>query len=332
MLLRAQFGTAVWVVIIFAVALARLARAPPVCWKAIRWSVLIAGVLILPLVWWESDTFVATVRSRGSSLSLDGIVECGGAVLSGASGAWCSLPGRWAALELWPLIPGVSFVLISVLVSVRRAVTDRVLLYAAVAWTLVWVLWLAGGKIPLHAVPVKHLAPLVLCPLVLLVRATCTRNPVWVQRIAMVVMAAGLLTHVGIGTAQLAARLGAQPSVAALRSADCLLVDSPKRGYVLPLVEKMRPGARVIIARPPAVADRWAELTRLLPDSALVLAEVNANPGDRREPTLQRVVDRLSWTYRDVATLRKGPRRTITEFREKLSAVSFQPSAGDTNR
>jgi len=319
LLIWSQYGTAVWVAITLFLAAVRLFRGPPVCRKTFAGSVLIGIVLIVPLFLWQSYFLTVATRSAQGTVSLATLSEAASAISSGAGQAWCSLPERWHDPTVWILVVVVVLIISGAIVLTRRAAIDQVLYCAAAAWAVVWVVWLACEKVPQHAVSPKHLAPLLFCPLVLLVRATASVNPPWMRRLATTLLAASLLTHVGISAMRGLTERNPQRTVMALRSADCLLIDVPKRGYILPLVAQMKPEARVIIASPETAIAHWLEMNRLFPNEGLIVAEIDSCHGGRRAPGAQEFFDRLSRTYRDVAALRKGPHRTITEFKNKLS-------------
>jgi hypothetical protein len=193
-----------------------------------------------------------------------------------------------------------------------------------VAWAFVWLLLLQGGWVPPHAVEAKHLGPLVLVPVLVIARAGSARSQA-VRIAAAVVLAVSLLAQTPRSYRALC-RSSDERLIASLRGAECLWVDTPRRGYLLPLVDKLPPDAQVVIAGPDLVRERREELDKLLPRSRLMYAEINEYPGQQRSPVQQEVVDRFSELYEAREVLKQGPRRTVTEFSRKRTATSSSPA------
>ncbi|MBN2562193.1 MAG: hypothetical protein JXQ75_14815 [Phycisphaerae bacterium] len=324
-LVCSQYGTTVWVAICFLVAVACLLVGGRRRWRMLACSVVAATLTLVPLLLLGVRGISGSARSP--SIPADGVyARAIEPVCSNLAEAWCSLPWCWRDAGALPMI-AVLLLGVSAILAWRggRAI-DRVLWCAALSWGVLWLLLLATGWIPPHALEPKQLGPLVLVPACLIVRASSQSRPRWVRRTAVGVLAVSLATH-GLGIWQVLMQAANEPLLTALQRAECLLVNAPKRGYLLPLVEKLRPDARVVIAEPDVATAHWMELSEILPDGGLVLAEIDSFHGDRRAPAAQEVFDRLSRTYRDATTLRKGPRRTVTEFTRTPSGISDQPES-----
>lgn len=322
-----QYGTMIWVAICLLVSAVCLGERRARGWPVLAGAVVAAGLMLVPVLLWG---YQSRFDPRGFSADPltnpygDGLLPLAHSLVE----AWLPLPWRLQQTVPPPVIAGM-FLLIAAILLLAVAVLawggsaglDRRLWFAAALWLGTWLLLLARGWIPAHAVEPKQLAPLVLVPVCLLARACSATRPAWVRRSAMVLLAVSILAGAP-RMLELLSKSADRQLIASLGSADCLLADAPRRGYVMPLVEKMAPAARVVLVAPPTALERWTELEMWLPDGRLLLAEINWSPGQPRPASMQQVVDRLSARYRQQATLRKEPRRTVTEFKEKLSAVS----------
>jgi len=324
-LVWSQYGTALWVAFGLLMAVGGVIAGRGRQWKLVAGAVAAAAVLLSPVLVWGYRLSLSHVLSPEPPLAdawRQGFLPICRAVVD----AWCPIP--WSLQSPAVTMTMAALVLLACAVPAwfGGRTIDRWLWGAAVGWGAAWLLLLAGGRIPPHAAEAKQLAPLVLVPACLIARAGSAVRPRWVRGAAVGVLAISLLAQAprlyrsltGPNEGRLIASLG---------SAECLLVDAPRRGYLLPLVEKMQPDARVVIAGPHVVLKRWEELEKLLPEDRLLLAEINEYPDQERPPVAQQVVDRLSELYQARAAAWQGPRRTVTEFsKKKRTAVSSHPS------
>ena len=311
-LLWTQYGTLVWIAAAFLVALAHLLSSKWRRWPILAVAVLLSAVLIAPVLIWGQGTFY----THAAPTSGMAIGSAASAIARGLTEAWCSLPWAWKNSPAPPIMAVLMFVLTAVLAWRHGRAVDRALWCAAVGWCALWMILLAAGRIPPHAVEAKHLAPLVLVSVSLVVRAASEGRPLRVRRTAITVLAISLASHV-LGIWQLFAQPTDARLATALRSADCLVIDTPKRGYALPLIAEMKPDAAVAIGGADVTLECWEALEARLPEDRLVLAEIDSCREGKRNPLSQEVFDRLAARYLEVVSLREGPRRTITSFRHR---------------
>ncbi len=314
-LLWTQYGTLVWIAVAFLAALTHLLLGKWRRWPILAIAASVSMVLVAPVLLW-GKAVLSTHTATASDETGMAIGSAASTLARSLAEAWCSLP--WA-LKNSPaplIIAAFMFVMTAVFVWRHGRSVDRVLWCAAVGWCGVWMFLLAGGKIPPHAGEAKYLAPLVLVSACLVVRAGSEARPLWMRRTAIAVLAVSLTSHV-LGIWQLFAQPVDTRLVTALRSADCLVIDTPKRGYVLPLIAKMKPDALVAIGGARVTLEWWEALESRLPKGGLVLAEIDSCRDGKRNPLSREVFDRFSARYLEVVSLREGPRRTITCFRHR---------------
>ena len=100
------------------------------------------------------------------------------------------------------------------------------------------------------------------------------------------------------------------PVVDALAQADALMINTPRRGFLLPLVPWLRPDARIIVSDSESALAGWDSLVQTLP-AELVFVEVYVE----RQGAALELYRRLEKHYGAGETLRSEQVRTITRFR-----------------
>jgi hypothetical protein len=315
LLLYSQFGTIVWIAVGFVAVLPRLISSGDQFRRILLTPMVLVVLLLTPLMlwWYLAAGSVGPAPVIGFSNAASQVLEPIG---TGLGQAWLSWPARWASLRP-DMFAAIAIPIIAGLLAWRmRFPGELVLLMAMVAWATVWAGLLTAGKIPPHAVTTKYLAPLVLAPLVMLVRATRHGSLLWIQRTALLVLGASLLTHT-LGVVQLWQRSTSEPLVRELAAADAMLINSPRRGYLLPLAAAMKPDAKIIVATPDAAMAQWNELQRVLPTGDLMLVEVFQ---ERTGPASE-LFGRLEKQYGVAEPLRSERARTITKFCTSAAAA-----------
>lgn len=322
-LLWSQYGTLLWVVfgLVIAVVGAVIRRGRR--WRLIAAAAVAVSTVVLPLLIWGRPERLPYVLSPEPLTDAwhDGFLP----ICRAAAGAWCDIPWRWQGDLVMLAIIALVLTAALVLAWTGGNGLDRWLLLATVAWTSAWLLLLASGRLPPHAVEAKQLGPLLLCPMAVIVRAGSASRPRGIRLAVAALLAVSLLTQTPRSW-RLATGSSDDRSLAALSSTECLWVDAPRRGYLLPLVEKVPPDSRVVIAGPFVVLERWEELDKLLPSEHLLYAEINGYPDQQRAPVQQAVVDRFSERYEAREVVLRGPRRTVTEFLRKRTAIGSPPA------
>lgn len=311
LLLWAQYGTVVWVAVGMAAILVWLAVTGWRRWPTPVAAAMISGLLLSPLAWWRLQT---TQGFAAASSSLADVWHQAGLPLCEAvQGAW--LPAPWFWQNQTVVMAGAAVVVLLLITLAGRGMpaVDRALVAAALAWGGLWVLLLYGGWVPIHAVQAKYLAPLIVVPLVVLVRASAASRPRWVRWLSVGFVGVSLVAN----AAAWGGKFGERPDAAllvALAETRCLMTDSLSRGYVLPLVEKLPPDAVVLLA-PPGGADRdWASVQERLPREGLMLVEVHRLPNAPRMSGMARLLERLASVYESQDVIWSGPRRRIMTF------------------
>jgi hypothetical protein len=320
-LLYTQFGTLVWVVFGLIAAVLHLAAGHPQRWKLLSCSVLGAIVLLLPLLLWGIQ--ISRLRGETTLVPMNAFYdEAFQPLCRSLADSWCLLPWGWRGTALSPVIALLVLAAAGIVAWRQGRQVDRVLWLAASAWGGTWLLLLASGHIPPHAILSKQLAPLTLIPICLLVRASgaaATRT----RHVAIGILAVSLVgLIVGTGQMLLSSRDLTLPTC--LREADCLITDAPRRGYLLPLVEKMKPQSRILIATPETAVAHWTVLADLLPEGHLVVAAIGSPSEVRRRSDVEEFYDRLSRMYREMLPMRSGSIRTLTEFRHRVTIPSVE--------
>lgn len=315
LLLWCHYGSIVWLAC-FAPALLIATRvgARPAARQGWASAAVLFALLVIPLAAWTLTGRAApsaVVEPIGEGLTIAGAAV---ALLRGAAEAWWTVPSHWSGGMLPPLLAAASILLMSVIIALRKT-ADRIVFGAILAWSIAWTALLAAGRIPAHAASAKQIAPLALGLLLLGVRA-CGDGPAWRRRIAPVALALPLLP-LAWGTLSLLRGSPPTPAQTCLASADALLVRTPKRGHVLPLIDALRPGARVILAEPDVALRDLDHLRSLLPPGRLAWVEVDARPGGQRGENARTLFDRLRNEYVDCREVASGPSRIITEFHHR---------------
>jgi len=316
-LLYSQFGTIIWVAVGLIAAIGHLTARQWRRWRLLACSVSGATILLLPLLLWAVQINLS--RQDGPLQPIDDFYGGAFQPLCGSlAESWWLMPWRWRGSLFSPVMAALMLAVSALLAWRRGQPVDQVLWLAAFVWGGFWLAALTFGRIPPHAVEPKQLAPAILIPICLLVRAGIPGQPGAGGRIAVGVLAVSVI-GLSFGTARSLISSHEPVLAGALREADCLIADAPRRGYLLPLAEKMKPHARIVIAAPETAIAQWPTLVGLLPDDRLLTAELGLPGGEGHQPDAAVFFDRLSRMYREVVPLWKGPRRTLTEFRHRGS-------------
>ena len=183
-LLYAQFGTIVWVAFGLIAALLPLLAGQARRWKLLSCSIAGAIVVLLPLLLWGFQ--ISRTRGDTTHFPLKDIYgQAFQPLCRGLTDSWCLVPWGWRSTVLPPIIALLFLAAAGWLAWQRRWQIDRVLWLAASAWGVTWLLLLAYGRIPSHAIEPKQLAPLTLIPICLLVRTTTAAAPAGARRVAV---------------------------------------------------------------------------------------------------------------------------------------------------
>lgn len=312
LLLWTHYAAVVWVAVGLAALPVGLGCTGWHRWRTPATALLMGSLFLSPLAMWRLQS-TAELADVGNLPLADYWREAVLPLARAMQEAWLPLPWRW---QTETLSLGVTAALLLVWAAVAAGgmpTADRILLAAALIWGAVWLLLLCRGQVPMHAVKAKYLAPLLVVPLVLLVRAVSAERPRWVRRTAIAV----LLASVAANAAALRGVLGSRPEaplLAGLAGTRCLLTDSLSRGYVLPLVQKLSPDATVLVMPPGRAEDCWDEVWFRLPERGLTLVEVHRLPNAPRTRDWAAVIQRLAFMYERQEQLWSGPRRTILTF------------------
>jgi hypothetical protein len=322
MLLYTQLGTAIWVAVGLMAAVAQLCSGYWRRWKLLAGAGIAALIMVLPLLLWGIQINLS--RNHPPPPPIDQVyAQALQPLCRSLTDSWCLLPWTWRDTPLPLAVAGVALAGSAMLCRRRGTVADRVLWCSALAWGVLWFSLLVCGRVPPHAVEPKQLAPAILIPLCLFVRAARPSPPHTGRRIAIGFLAVSLV-GLSLGTLQTLTKPRGSRVAAALGEADCLIADAPRRGYLLPLVDKMKPQARVVIATPAMALAHWTTLADLLPEDRLLVAEIGSPWEERRPEDVAQLYDRLSRMYRETVGLSKGPRRMLTELRHRVTALPVE--------
>lgn len=308
-LLASHFGTAVWIVILVLCGAWILRTGTTTMRRTFAIAVVGSLALAAPLLywWWKYAGAIGSAPTIPMSKWWPEILR---PLFDGLGHAWASWPNRWDDAGLGPVIGIGIAVIAGVLAVQRRAMIESTLGLAMVAWVASWMALLAAGKMPPHAVMPKYLAPLMLGVLTIVVRSTAPAFDPRIRAAALTLLLATMLSH-ALGVRQAVARPTAKPLMDALARCECLLINIPKRGFVLPLVAPMHPSARVIVATPEQALRDWSAMETLLPTNDVLAVEVMQEPtADSRE-----LAERLKRKYEYADRLRDEPARVMTWYR-----------------
>jgi len=312
LMLWSQVGTAVWVACALFVACIPARRNQPGARRRLTWALVIAAAVCLPLAWW----WLTEAHGLGPADSIP-LARVGSEllvpILSSLGKSWCSLPGRLHGSAVWSVIACCVLGLAFWAIVAGRNVLDRLLLCAALGWGAIWFALLWSATLPAHALEPKHLFPLVLCPWVLLVRAACTSPRRWVRPLALAAMIGSLVAH-GLGAVQWAQARSLNDFAGRLQAAECLIATSPRRGYLMPLVDRMSPAATVVIAAPNVALEHWSQVEPELPTDDLLVAAIGRPRGDDQQSAMRRLLEVLAAEYSRMREVRNEPVRTVTAF------------------
>lgn len=300
-LIWTHLGSAAWSCVALGMAMWIAGRSE---WKktAPFWLSTAAIVLaVIPLATADWNT-VVTGRAAASDATLASTASQVMSVSRSVRQAFLPLPYRFdgAAVNI-----GFTVVLTGMVVwlAQRGDAFDRAMTMGAGVWTAAWLGLLALGKIPEHAAEPKYLAPLLLSMLAILVRSTAKGN----RTATGTIMIGCLLSPVG--WYQQTMREPDDELASAVTTTTPLLVDEPKRGHLLPIVDRMDPDARIFIAAPTVAVETWQGWKERLPDNGLLVLELG-----RPDPARVELKRRLLNRYVLDEEIWRGPARTLTKF------------------
>lgn len=298
-LIYSHLGTAVWIAVLILVALWSL-RGHLERLKQLAAAAILAMCLSAPLVlWWCYKT-----SRLGKSPTISPAQWWNRLWLPfsrGVAAVWMSWPVRWDA-DWIASIAACLLIAVCTVTAIRGGRVDRMIGFSIVVWTILWLGLIALGKVPPHVLAPKYLGPLAIGMIALLVRATRPGCPPSMRRIAASVLAMGMATHL-IGIRHLLEWPVQTQVIGSLQESQFDVVTNPRRGYLFPLIEKMRADARVVIVNDNA----WERLSPLLPESGALLVEI----GGRSES----LSDQFSHKYPQRQLVRDEPARIITAYR-----------------
>ncbi len=333
LLVWTHLGSVAWVAIALLVAI----------WLASRddrrraWPLLATGLaigaLVMPLALANWNP-VAVGRAEASEISLTAAIEFGARMSRSIAETFIWQPVRtdgstmvvaltgtrldeWlprGVVVLTPLLLAIA----AVWLAAASGRFEKALLVGGGVWSLAWLAGLSLGKIPEHATAPKYLAPMTLALMAIVVRATDSKLNMR-RRAAIGILLISLATAPIGWTVRLPSTGVAQGrEIDPIRAAQALLVDRPKRGQVLPIAEKLSPGATVIIAEPEAAMANWKDVEAALPKERLVVLEIDAERAPPEAKTARTAVfEKLRALYGDEHEFRRGSSRTMTEFRSR---------------
>lgn len=317
-LLWSQYGMAIWTGLLWIAAMILSLRRRNGLGISLLGATIIAAVCLMPLAAWFLYSKVGMVRAP--TIPISQLYEQAlWPMAQSLVNAWVPIPWSWQTSGLLMTLTilfcgGIAFVSFP-----KGAMVDGLLGAAVVAWAVVWLALLAGGWIPPHATMTKQIGPLILVPLCLLVRSASSLRPRWAQSAAVGVLALSLVGQIPALNQRISAHAD-MPLVSYLASAKTLLADSPRRGYLLPLVEKLNPEAHIILVSRAAVPP-WKAIQPFLLQGDLLLAEIRVASDQPRPAALQELMAQLSSHYGESREIWSGPRRTITGFFRKGSEI-----------
>lgn len=311
-LLWSQLGTAIWIVAFLTLCIIPAIRSPERARGRVVWSIGIASLFLLPLgIWWATKTGGV---GRAEVAAPDQLAPRVLAPAFASLGrAWLSIPGRWHDSIVWPLIGAAAVAAVLILAARSAARVDRWLCGAALFWFAAWLALIALGRIPPHAHQPKHLTPIIVVTLFIVVRAARRPAAPATSTPARLILAGSLLS-LPLGWYQLTAASQPRELVNVLRRTDCLMATSPRRGYLFPLVDLLPPDATVILGSPEVLNRFWPDVRRRLPEDRLVLAQIDAGRC-HRGPSLAALTAHLEDEYDRHDTVRREPVRTLMLYR-----------------
>lgn len=333
LLIWTHLGSAAWVMIALLSAICMAGRKSRRHVTPLIATGLAIGVAVLPLLLANWNPVVVG-RAEANDASLMAAFDQGTKIARSIAETFIWQPVRpdgsilnvsltGTTLDKW-LSPGfvalttISLAVVVVWLSAAKGSIERTLLVGGGVWSLAWLAGLALGKIPGHAAAPKYLAPMTLALLAIVVRATDSKLKMR-RRVAIGVLLASAATW-PLGWMMRRPESGVMPNrkLEPVRNAEALLVDRPKRGQLLPIVEKLPPDATVIIAPPEIAVAGWKEIEAALPEDRLVVLEIDAD----RVPAVVKAArnvefEKLEAIYGGMNEFRRGSSRRMTEFRNR---------------
>lgn len=302
LLMWTHLGSIVWIVIWSATLIAIAWRSAWPRRRAVIVGLSMAAASIVPLFVIYMN--LLAVRAAGAHSDAISISTAMREVLANASAAFVALPwrfqGGWTAVV--PLV--VSFGAGAWVVR-KRGVGDRLLFAAIGIWTIGWIVLLAAGKLPPHATHPKYLFATTIGILAVFMRSCTPRHATWI------VSGLGLmLLSQLIALPQVLGRPPDTQMASRLHDVRTMLVNDPKRGYLLPIVEEMPASAKLIIMRPMRMP---AGLNST--DDPLLVMEIKPLPGYPSSDDASRLNETLKHQHEQCETLADGPRRRLTLYR-----------------
>ncbi len=302
LLMWTHLGSVVWIVVWAATLVAIAWRGPRPHRRAVIVGLSIAAASIVPL--FVIYMRLLAVRATGAHSDAISISIAMREVFANASAAFVALPwrvqGGWTAVV--PLV--ISFGAGAWVVR-KRGVEDRLLFAAIATWTIGWVVLLAAGKLPPHATHPKYLFATTIGILAVFMRSCIPRHATWI------VSGLGLmLLSQLIALPKVLARPPDTQMVSRLHDVQTMLVNDPKRGYLLPVVEEVPAWAKLIIMRPMRLPVGLNST-----DDPLLVMEVKPLPGYPSSDDASRLNETLKHQHEQCETLADGPRRRLTLYR-----------------
>lgn len=306
MLLWTHFGTIVWIAV-WAIAVLLLARS---CGlrriRSIAVGLTIAALAGVPLLVLYGPLLV--VRSAQSDAHALTLATAGFNVFANSAKLLVTLP--WRVQSTWLAVAPLALAFIAAAwLSRQRRRCDAVQLAAVALWLLLWSMLLAIGKLPPHAVTTKYLLVPAIGLTAVLVRSISSESSV---RVATVVGAIALVSHLIALPGALKLPTDA-PIAAALHDVRMLIVNDPKRGYLLPIADELPASAKVIIARPIRAPNDL--------QSPLLVLEVKPLPDFPASVAAGQLREFLDSQYEQREVLADGPRRRMTLYRDRRTSA-----------
>ncbi len=313
-LLYSQFGTAVWIAAASVLVLVPSIRRQAGANRRLLPAAIGATVLLVPLVvcrWlWMSapSPYAALSRAEFGELAF-------GRSLANVGLAAVSLPWRWrdglvAQIVGAAALSGLCWMAFSILRGPLRWLWT-----AAMAWLAAWLVLMAAAVVPKHAAHSEHLQPVLLCIPVLLAGASLAPISRRQRNVIVSTLALSVASHV-YGFWQMLDARAEQAVMYELRAADRLLVTAPRRGFLLPVIDPLRPDATVDIGTPRAMLEGGLESA--IAEDRIILVDVTA---EGLAPGTDELVAHLKHFFPEVEIVRDEPVRKLTAFRRPREAA-----------
>lgn len=310
LLIWTHLGSAIWIAIWGATLLVVGGFAGPAPRKSLVVGIPLAALLAALLAFLLRGSWGDRVHPGFEVTSL---ASAAFHVLANAVRPLVSMPWQWQGSWI-AVLPMFAAIALAIGLMVRRPTrVDLGLLAASLLWLIAWIGLLAAGKLPPHAIGTKYLLAPALALLAVLIRSCRPETPSMTAGFVIVVAWCCLLTHLA-GLPSVLRTPGDATIAAQLRDVRTVFVNDPKRGYLLPIVDKLPADAKLCIMRPLRMPSELASIAE-----PLLVVEVKPLPGYPSSDEAERLNEFLSSQHERREVLADGPRRRLTLYRHRRS-------------